>query len=133
MYGEKSYVVFRTFVGMDPTTDAGRGEKRLSRGRIQAIFTSVGRPLGECRLQPLTQMLSPTKRSRMSKYLLTVLAATGAGFAVYFSFDSQLPVSLVFFAIFLYAFTLLVWKFYTSQIPNKIIKSILEAWRDRWN
>ena len=33
------------------TADAGRGEKRLSRGRIQAIFTSVGRPLGECRLK----------------------------------------------------------------------------------
>ena len=32
------------------TADAGRGEKRLSRGRIQAIFTSVGRPLGECRI-----------------------------------------------------------------------------------
>jgi hypothetical protein len=30
------------------TADAGRGEKRLSRGRIQAILTSNCPPLGEC-------------------------------------------------------------------------------------
>ena len=33
--------------------DAAQGEKRLSGGRIQAIFASAGAPLGECRLSPL--------------------------------------------------------------------------------
>ena len=31
-------------------SDAAQGEKHLSGGRIQAILTSEGRPLGECRL-----------------------------------------------------------------------------------
>ena len=45
------------------TADAGRGEKRLSRGRLQAILTSVGRPLGECRLNSCTNhvTLPPSK------------------------------------------------------------------------
>jgi len=30
-------------------SDAAQGEKHLSGGRIQAILTSEGRPLGECR------------------------------------------------------------------------------------
>ena len=33
------------------TAGAAKGKKRLSRGRIQAIFTSVGTPLGECRVR----------------------------------------------------------------------------------
>ena len=35
------------------TTAAAQGGKRLSGGRIQAIFTSDGTPLGECRLRIL--------------------------------------------------------------------------------
>jgi hypothetical protein len=31
------------------TAGAAKGKKRLSSGRIQAIFTSVGTPVGECR------------------------------------------------------------------------------------
>lgn len=33
------------------TTAAAQGEKRLSGGRIQAIFASDSRPLGECRIK----------------------------------------------------------------------------------
>jgi hypothetical protein len=33
------------------TAGAAKGKKRLSSGRIHAIFTSGGRPLGECRLR----------------------------------------------------------------------------------
>jgi hypothetical protein len=36
------------------TADAGRGGKCLSRDRIQAFFTSVGMPLGECRLRSVS-------------------------------------------------------------------------------
>jgi TPR repeat protein len=35
------------------TAGAAKGKKRLSSGRIQAIFTSVGTPLGECRMKGL--------------------------------------------------------------------------------
>ena len=37
------------------TADAGRGEKRLLSEKNQAISTSVGRPLGECRLRILVE------------------------------------------------------------------------------
>lgn len=39
-----------------PTEDATRGKKRLSRGRIQAIFALEGTPLGECRTSGEPQM-----------------------------------------------------------------------------
>ncbi|MEO3477962.1 hypothetical protein AAFO90_09815, partial [Phaeobacter sp. CAU 1743] len=37
--------------GVCATADAARREKRLSSGQNQAILTSDGRPLGECRFQ----------------------------------------------------------------------------------
>jgi len=41
----------RSASGACATTDAARGRKRLIRWRCQAIFTSEGRPLGECRFK----------------------------------------------------------------------------------
>ena len=43
--------LIRTVPAPCTTAGANRGEKRLSSGRIQAIFTSDGTPLGECRLK----------------------------------------------------------------------------------
>jgi adenine-specific DNA-methyltransferase len=44
------YGPIRPTAGVCATTDAARGEKRLISWRNQAILTSAGRPLGECRL-----------------------------------------------------------------------------------
>lgn len=44
------YEPIRSTSGACATTVAARGEKRLIRWRSQAILTSEGRPLGECRL-----------------------------------------------------------------------------------
>jgi hypothetical protein len=42
---------FALFQAACATADTGPGEKRLSSGRIQAIFMSNGTPLGECRVK----------------------------------------------------------------------------------
>ena len=44
------YGPIRPTSGVCATTDAARGGKRLTSWRSQAIFTSEGRPLGECRI-----------------------------------------------------------------------------------
>ena len=47
------YGPIRPTSGVCATTDPARGGKRLTSWRSQAIFTSEGRPLGECRLNLL--------------------------------------------------------------------------------
>nr|BAH90383.1 hypothetical protein [uncultured bacterium] len=43
--------LIRTVPAPYTTAGANRDKKRLSSGRIQAIFASDGTPLGECRLE----------------------------------------------------------------------------------
>jgi len=52
------------------TTDAARGGKRLINGRSQAIFTSEGRPLEECRSKPDANF-TPAKLDRLHKIFKT--------------------------------------------------------------
>ena len=46
--------------GVCATADVARGEKRLFNCRNQAILTSDGRPLGECRLKVAASVLEST-------------------------------------------------------------------------
>ena len=54
------------------TTDAARGGKRLINWRSQAILTSEGRPLGECRLRARLDCKAVNASKENNQYLILI-------------------------------------------------------------